>query len=204
MAKNEELNRRAMALISPIKHPRATFDVMFGGHGSLEHQLLSLRRDWNLNLEPDFQRGHVWSDAQRHLFIEGIFNHTVTPTQNIIQFNCPHWDHIPAPGTSDLPEEMQIVDGLQRLTAIRKFLQGEVKPFGMTYEELLQTDFSPKSPRYSVKFAVHTFQTREQLLDFYLRINSGGIAHSQSELDRVAGLLEEARSESTPRPRQTA
>lgn len=202
MPKNEELNQRAHKLIRPVPQARASFDVLFGGVGALESQLASMERDWGLNLAPDFQRGHVWNDAQRQAYVEGIFDETVTSAQKVIQFNCPHWDREPAPGTSDLPEEIQIVDGLQRLTALRMFMAGQVRPFGMTYEELLQTDFSPKSPRYWVKFAVHTFQTREQLLDFYLRINAGGTPHSEQELERVAALLEEARGSAGQRPRQ--
>jgi hypothetical protein len=200
MPRDEALNRRAHALIRPVPRARASFDVLFGGVGALEAQIASLDRDWGLNLAPDFQRGHVWTDEQRRAFVEGIFEETVTSAQKVIQFNCPHWDRTPAPGTSDLPEEIQIVDGLQRLTALRMFMAGQIHPFGLTYDELIQTDFSPKSPRYSVKFAVHTFQTREQLLEFYLRINAGGTPHSQHELERVAGLLEEARGSTGPRP----
>lgn len=204
MARDAELNRRANALIQPIPQARASFDVLFGGVGALDQQLTSLTRDWHLNLAPDFQRGHVWTDQQRQAYVEGIFNHTVTAAQKIIQFNCPHWDKEPAPGASDLPEEMQIVDGLQRLTSIQMFLAGQVKPFGLSYEDLLQTDFSPKSPRYSIKFAVHTFQTRADLLDFYLKINTGGVLHSDSEIERVTALLYEARRDAPPRPRHAA
>lgn len=195
MAIDTELNQRANSLIHPLPRTRYGFDVSFK---DLENQISQLTRDWNLDLNPDFQRGHVWNDSQRRAYMEGIFNNTVTEHQRVIQFNSPTWVET-SPPNCDIPDSMQIIDGLQRLTTVRRFLDGQVHPFGMSYEELKQTDFNPDRFSFSFKFAVHTFTKRADLLDFYLKINAGGTVHPQDEIERVRALRDAA-LEHAPQP----
>lgn len=185
----EHKNVRMEALIQPLPAPRYTIDVDFS---YLEKQLAGYARDWGgLNLEPEFQRGHVWTEAQRAAYIEGIFRGTVNDGLQVIQFNVPQWENDEPDG--DLPHEVQIVDGLQRLTTIRMFMANELRAFGMTAQEMGGCQFDPKRSRYRVKFAVHAFTHKSDLLRYYLAINAGGTPHSQDELMRVAMLLDGCR-----------
>ncbi|MFM5363260.1 DUF262 domain-containing protein [Aeromonas veronii] len=116
----EEKNAALDAIICPLPNPRYTIDAPFR---YIEHMLNGYDKDWGgLNLDPDFQRGHVWTPEQRVAFMGGIFRGTVGDSQRIIQFNAPHWDNHHG---GDLPNELQIVDGLQRLTTVRMFMAGE-------------------------------------------------------------------------------
>lgn len=155
----------------------------------VESMLDTFREDYGLDLEPDFQRGHVWNDAQRQRFIEGIFRGTVPQSLQTITLNGAEWE-IPTP--CELPRAIQIVDGLQRLTAVRKFMAGEIKPFDLTIEQLSEAGFSPARVGYRLRFQVFAFRTRRELLQYYLDINAGGVVHSQSEIERVKALLESA------------
>lgn len=180
-----QLNRDLDAIIQPIPQAKYTVDCMFA---DLEWQLSRYADDWGgLNLDPDYQRGHVWSSAQQREFIEGILRDTVGESQLIIQFNVPHWtiDTV----ETDLPREMQIVDGLQRLTAVRKFIAGEIEPFGLTHKDLAGSSYSLRLSRYRFRFAIHDFSRRADLLTFYLNINAGGTPHSAEEINRVRALL---------------
>lgn len=71
-----ELRRKNAALdqlIRPLPNPRYTIDVSFR---YIEHQLNGYEQDWGgLNLEPSFQRGHVWTHRQRVAFIEDLPGH---------------------------------------------------------------------------------------------------------------------------------
>ena len=88
----EEKNAALDLVIRPLPNPRYTIDASFR---YIEHQLNCYDKDWGgLNLDPDFQRGHVWSYEQRVAFMEGIFRGTVGDSQRIIQFNAPHWDDV--------------------------------------------------------------------------------------------------------------
>ena len=105
----------------------------------------------------------------------------------VIQFNCPHFEDHEYAG--ELPREMQILDGLQRLTAVREFMAGKVEPFGLSIEDLRGSSYEPARPFYRLRFAVHTFQTRRDLLQHYLDLNVGGTPHAAEEIQRVRGLL---------------
>lgn len=182
----EEKNAALDQLIRPLPNPRYTIDASFR---YIEHQLNGYEQDWGgLNLEPDFQRGHVWTHEQRVAFIEGIFRGTVGESQRIIQFNVPHWDDENHGG--DLPNEIQIVDGLQRLTTVRMFMAGEIAIFGgLKASDLDGSKYAVNRPSYRLQFAIHNFANRADLLRYYLGINSGGTPHSTSEIERVKGLL---------------
>lgn len=149
----------------------------------LEKSLNDYKKDWGLNLNPDFQRGHVWTMNQRIAFVEGVLRGTVDRSLMLIQFNAPHW--ITDNHKGDLPNEIQIVDGLQRLNTIRGFLDHQFPVFGLYVDEFKGTSFDINLTRYALRFAIHNFQSKKDLLNYYLSINSGGTVHSEEELDRV-------------------
>jgi hypothetical protein len=150
-----------------------------------------------LEMDPDFQRGHVWTEEQKQHYIENVLRGVVASSGFVVQFNCPNWDDFDYQG--DLPRGFQCIDGLQRITAMFDFLSGKVKPFGLTPDDLRGSFFSVKG-RYRFQVAIHTFSTREQLLQHYLDLNAGGTPHSAEEITRVRGLLESIRSAGVTAP----
>lgn len=129
-----------------------------------------------LDLDPDFQRGHVWTEAQQVAFVEyALRGGTVNP----LYFNAARY---PTPG-----EAYVIVDGKQRLHAVCRFLRGEIRAFGLFIHEYADGLRGSRCPRF--KWYVNTLETREQVLRWYLELNSGGTPHSQEELARVRQLL---------------
>lgn len=178
----------ATALVRPLASSHYAVDYPWS---SLRQALASYQRDYGLNLHPDFQRGHVWTPQQQAHYIENVFRGVVPPETMIIQFNAPHWDDHTYAG--ELPREMQVIDGLQRLTAALDYLDGKVTPFGRSVEAFMGTQFDvTRLSFYRFRFAVHAFQTRSSLLQHYIDINAGGTPHSEAEIARVRGLLEGA------------
>lgn len=144
----------------------------------LEEHLASWQdRDYcPVEFEPDFQRGHVWTEEQRIAYVENKLRGAVA--HDVIRWNCKGWG-----GNYDGP--MQVVDGLQRLTAARMFLRDELKAFGH-----LRSEFVGRVPwDVSFKFMVNNLRTRKQVLRWYLELNSGGTPHTEDELNRVSSLL---------------
>lgn len=182
----EEKNAALDLIIRPLPQPRYTIDVAFR---SIERVLSGYDKDWGgINLAPDFQRGHAWSLEQRIAYMEGIFRGSVGSSLRIIQFNAPHWENDRHCG--ELPDEIQIVDGLQRLTTVRMFLAEEFAIFGnLKASDLDGSHYAVNRHVYSLQFSIHSFVTRADLLRYYLAINSGGTPHSASEIERVKGLL---------------
>ena len=93
---------------------------------------------------------------------------------------------------SDDPREwggpcVVLVDGLQRLTAVRMFVRGELKVFGSyAYEYADRWNII----KHSLLFSMNTLKTREEVLRWYIEMNSGGVVHKKSEINRVRAMLE--------------
>ena len=79
-----------------------------------------------LQLNPDFQRGHVWTEEQQIKFLEFILQGG--KTGRTLYFNDPYWHSVrPKTGYADFV----CVDGLQRITAIQRFMNNEIRVFGI-------------------------------------------------------------------------
>lgn len=189
-AREEHLQRTAA--LSQIIHPlrTAAYEVDYPFSG-VERMLQDFAKDWGgVELNPDFQRGHVWASEQQQHYIENILRGVVSSSGLLVQFNCPNWNDRGYAG--DLPRGMQCIDGLQRLTAVRKFLAGEVRPFGLQVRDLDRSFFSMTGLTYRFRVAIHDFRSRKDLLQHYLDLNAGGIPHSKEELERVRKLRDAA------------
>jgi len=124
--------------------------------------------------------------AQQH-YIENVLRGVVSSAGLVVQFNCPNWKQFDFQG--DLPAGLQCVDGLQRYTAVQRHLEGEVRPFGLSIDELDGTAFSAR--RYRFRVCVHSFQSKAELIQHYLDLNAGGAPHSAEEIQRIRRMLSE-------------
>lgn len=149
----------------------------------LEQKLEEYIQD-NLQLEPDFQRGHVWSTKNQISYVEFCLKGGKSGRD--ILFNNPNWSRYRSTKYNDFV----LVDGLQRITAVSKFMKNELAVFNGNYFK----DFID-IPRVTLrgqrfKFNINDLQTKKEVLQWYLDLNSGGIVHEQEELNRVRKLLE--------------
>lgn len=129
-----------------------------------------------LQMEPDFQRGHVWTDKQSSRYMEFLLRGG--QSNRIIYFNFPGW-------MNSYEGDFVLVDGLQRLTACLRFLKNELPAFGLLFNE-----FEGRFPMtLTLRFNVNTLKTRAEVLQWYLDMNSGGVVHTTAELDKVRALL---------------
>lgn len=168
-------------LIRPM--PMAKYEVDYG-FNFVEKALEGLSEGSGLNLVPDFQRGHVWTQAQQEKWIEAVVRGAISTSGLMIQFNSPAWDNNGY--TGELPKTTECIDGLQRLTAIRKYMGGEICAFGHRVDFYAGTSFDAR--RYRFRVAVHAFQSRDDLLQYYIDLNAGGTPHSAEEIARVIAL----------------
>lgn len=183
-----DFEKHAEGIIKPLRTAQWQADYQWS---RLEQGLERLASQYGeLELNPDFQRGHVWTPEQQVAFITSCLRGVVASNGFLIQLNCPSWsDKYDA---TDLPPGLQCIDGLQRYTAVVEFVRGNIRPFGFSADELANTRFSPA--RFYMKVAIHGFTKRADLLEHYLSINAGGTPHSADEIERVRGLLAQART----------
>jgi hypothetical protein len=185
-------NAKALyAIVRPMPSPAYTVDWPLS---NLEKTLAGIEADivgagGVFELEPDFQRGHVWSDAQRSAFVEALIRGTASGR---ILFNCPGWERS-VPGGDIAEQTFQCIDGLQRLTAVRKYLAGEILVFGgRSVRDFKGTPFDVERLSFRLQIGIYDFSTRAELLQFYLDLNAGGTVHSAQEIERVRQLRDQA------------
>lgn len=145
----------------------------------LEFHLNSYDKDYGLDLDPDFQRAHVWTEEQQIRYIE--FKLREGKSGSEILFNCPGFNR------QDLSQTMVLVDGKQRLEAVRRFVADEIPAFGLLLSEYEEGELYPFKPDFI--FYINDLETRAEMLQWYLDINAGGVVHSDEEIEKVRKLL---------------
>lgn len=141
--------------------------------------------EMNLQLNPEFQRGHVWTEAQQIAWIE--YHLRGGKSGNTIYFNHPLWfdQKEPKPGQY---ADYVCVDGLQRITAATRFIHNEIPAFETYYK-----DFEDKFRVLTCNMlvCVNDLKTEREVLQWYLDMNAGGTPHSDAELEKVRKMMRE-------------
>lgn len=135
----------------------------------------------NLQLNPVFQRGHVWSEEQQIAYIEFILRGG--KSSRIIYFNCPAWNHSVE---KDAYNAFVCVDGLQRITAVLRFMNNEIPAFGTYYK-----DYEDKLPlNADLLININDLQTEKEIMQWYIDLNAGGTPHTNEEIQRVRNIMQ--------------
>lgn len=154
----------------------------------LEKYLQGLRDDFGscFEMEPDFQRGHVWTPSQQTAYVEHIL--AGGKSGRDVYFNAIGWD-------TARVGWLCCVDGLQRLTAVRGFLADKVPAYGHLFSQ-----YEDKMRWTEHDFVVHinNLDTRAEVLKWYLEMNAGGTPHTHDEIERVRRLLAKENNKPTP------
>lgn len=148
-----------------------------------QDQIEKYTSKYNLQLNPDFQRGNVWNESQQIAYMEFLLRGGRTGID--IYFNMAGW-------MSNWKGDFTCVDGLQRITAILKFINNEISVFNhyiSDYEDKL------RMADCYLTFHINNLQTKSEVLTWYIEMNSGGTIHTESEINRVKKLLNEEKNE---------
>lgn len=138
-----------------------------------------------LQLNPDFQRGHVWTEEQQIAWLEYHFRGG--KSGNTIYLNNPFWRSIKEPKETEYKDYV-LVDGLQRLTAAQRFVHNEIKVFGSYFEEF--EDSMRVLPQMMI-LNVNDLKTEKEVLQWYVDMNAGGTPHTKEEIERVKKMISE-------------
>lgn len=138
-------------------------------------QLVDMIKDGDIDLAPDFQRQYVWKNVQRWGLIESLLLGIPLPS---FYFN------------EDREGRLQVVDGVQRLTTIYSFYQGEFALGKLAYLDLDGQRIESLSGTYrrrlnNTQFVAHVIdpQTPYRVkFDVFKRINTGGTPLSAQEI----------------------
>lgn len=135
-----------------------------------------------LDLDPEWQREHVWTREQQVRYIEHILSGGRVARE--LTFVCASWEPRRA---------YAILDGKQRLESVRAFLRGEfrVLPDARRTNGYAAQDFAGDFFAFDceVVWNVVVVPRHSDVLRLYLAINENGTPHSPAALDRVRLLL---------------
>jgi len=129
------------------------------------------------DMNPDFQRGYVWASKQKEQYVEWILRNGDSGRD--VYFNHPGWFR-------SWDGRMVIVDGKQRIDAVVGFLNNKVKAYGY-----YKNQYSDKWNTLHCAFHVHIadLESRREVLQWYLDMNTGGTYHTDEEVENVKILL---------------
>jgi uncharacterized protein with ParB-like and HNH nuclease domain len=136
--------------------------------------------DEDLNMNPDFQRNHVWSIEQSRAYIEALLQDRAKNAR-VVYLNHPGWK-------DTYNGDFVCVDGLQRYTAIKMFIENKLDVFSSYYKEF---EDSIRCVNAMIKININTLQTKKEVLQWYLDLNTGGVVHSNQEIEIVKEMIKE-------------
>jgi len=131
----------------------------------------------NLNMEPDYQRGHIWTLEDKVALIDSIF-HNIEIGKFVFIFTGYE-------GNS----HYEVLDGKQRMTALIEFFEGRFKYRGKTFYEMNWRDQS-HFERYKISYArTEKTMTDKQKYEYFLKMNTYGKAQDPAHIEYVKNLL---------------
>lgn len=170
--------------------------------GTMEHHMLSYsNRDvsgllgmvsmFGVDMDPDYQRGLVWGAEDKERLIDSIFN----------QVDIGKFVFRRLPFQSGKPG-YEIVDGKQRLNALVEFVSDGFPCRGRYWSELSQFDRNFLEAHPIAYAELQEGLTRPQVLQTFLRLNTGGRPMDPAHLQKVAEMAqaEQPRRASGPKP----
>lgn len=142
----------------------------------------------DLDMDPSYQRSHVWTLEQQQNFVGFLLEGGRAPEAFVRELSY------------DKPPFMEVVDGKQRMTALYKWWMGEIAGRLPTTGDLVwakdfdlvETRFCKREMNTSVQFLRGT---DEEIMRVYLRLNRGGTVHTTDELSKVERLIESCAKE---------
>lgn len=152
----------------------------------LDDWLKSAQSYGKLDLDPEFQRGHVWTRDQQIAYLEYVLRGGMG--SNVILWNADQWTWLREKGATVPNNVIQLVDGKQRLIAVMMFLNNELPAFGHYLAEFEDARIIKR--RFRFEFRINNLQKYDDVLKWYIQLNAGGTPHTAEEIERVKGLLE--------------
>lgn len=132
---------------------------------------------FGLNLDPEYQREHVWTIEDKVNLIDSIFNNV-----DIGKFVYVHLGY-------NGEYSYEVLDGKQRIRAILDYYEDRFQYRGKFFSELSNRD-QDHFDGYSISYAEIQNATQEQKLQYFLKLNTGGRIMSKEHLSKVEKQLE--------------
>lgn len=137
-------------------------------------------KNGEMELNAPYQRGHVWGETRQRNLIKSLLLGIPIPSIVINDRSSAGWDH---------RISCAVIDGKQRITAIYKFMSGDLKVpgewFGLTGEVSFPDLPIPAQRRFRthpIPFTEGQLPSFEDEREVFELINFGGVPQGQSDV----------------------
>ena len=132
---------------------------------------------------PEYQRGYVWNLEDKQRLIDSIFNRTDIGKFVFVEYPYPEY-------------RLEIVDGKQRIAAIREYIEGRFPYKGKTFYQLSNADvhaFEDTNVQYVMLDS--TKVSKADILWLFLSVNAAGVPQTEEHIAKAKALYEETQYE---------
>lgn len=155
--------------------------------GHIEERIAEWQDEHDLQLDPDFQRGHVWTEEQQIAWLEYFFQGGKSGC--VLYFNTSWWGDFNKRKYEY--KDFVLVDGLQRMTSILRFVRNEIGIFGGNKYGDFEGKIIMARASNNLRLNINNLKTKADVLRWYIQMNDGGTPHTSEEIDKVRVLLED-------------
>jgi len=132
-----------------------------------------------VDLNPAYQRGLVWSKAEKSAYVEYILRGG--PSARNIYFNCQDF-------FSASVQPIELVDGKQRLNSLVEFTENKFPVFDTLYKDFKDKRFAN---RQTLSFHINTLDTKEKVAEWFIALNATGKPHNKQSLAKARQITGE-------------
>jgi len=135
---------------------------------------------FGVNFEPDYQREFVWSLEDKVSLIDSIFHNVDIGKFTFIHYEMEKW--------IETGLGYEILDGKQRIRAILDFYEDRFTYKGKLFSELSHRD-KHHFTDYAIAQAEAKNLTDDQILRYFIMLNTGGRVMAKEQIEKVKGML---------------
>jgi hypothetical protein len=132
---------------------------------------------------PEYQRDYVWSLVDKQRLVKSLFDHA--DIGKFLLLEHPHPEY-----------RLEIIDGKQRLGAVREFMEGRFLYEGVNW---FQLSWGDKQAFTDNMVQIATLQSdkvkKSDILWLFLSINRGGVPQTEEHIAKAKALYEQALQE---------
>lgn len=140
---------------------------------------------YGIDMNPEYQRGNVWTLEQKVALIDSIFNNVDIGKFTVIRRK---WGT--CPDKPDTPFLYEMLDGKQRATAIFEYFMGRFAYKGKYYNDLCHLD-RHHVKYYSISYSEAEPMTDKQKYRYFIKLNTTGTPVDPEHMNKVAAMLKD-------------
>ncbi len=158
-------------------------DIRFNySQRSMSHLFHLMFIDYGIDLDPDYQRGNIWTLDQKVNLIDSIFKNVDIGKFTII--SRPWGSN---PNKAATPKMWEMLDGKQRITAIIEFYTNRFKYKGKYFCDMHIRD-KQHFKNYNISSGETEPLTDEQKYRYFLKLNTTGTPVDEAHIAKVRKL----------------